>query len=195
MRWWKCDGHPIFRYRNQAFKFRPSTLCLMNAPIDPSRHPDAGVQSLLNTARRYCALINASGPDVAAWLGEIAVLLPHLHAAMTSVHRTVLHAQHDHPVDLDARFELFSHLRALLADRDGYFLEFDRAHDGADAMTGSLADDLTDIYCELKHGLDAFDANPERALETWFLGYEAHWGQHLVDAQRHLANLAAANRM
>jgi hypothetical protein len=82
-----------------------------------------------------------------------------------------------------------------LADRDGYFLEFDRHQDGVEAMTGSLADDLTDIYCELKHGLRAFDSNPGRALETWFLGYECHWGQHLVDAERHLANLAAADRL
>jgi hypothetical protein len=62
-------------------------------------------------------------------------------------------------------------------------------------MTGSLADDLTDIYCELKHGLRAFPAKPARTLETWFLGYDCHWGQHLVDAQRHLATLAAADRL
>jgi hypothetical protein len=62
-------------------------------------------------------------------------------------------------------------------------------------MTGSLADDLTDIYCELKHGLRAFDSNTGPALETWVLGYEWHWAQHLADASRHLANLDAARRL
>jgi hypothetical protein len=122
------------------------------------------------------------------------MLLPRLHAAMTSVHADapVVHA---HPVDLDARFELFSHLRELLADRDRYFLEFDRAHEGADAMSGSLADDLTDIYCELKAGLRAYEIDPARARDAWSMGYERHWSQHLVDAERHLAALAAANRL
>jgi hypothetical protein len=153
------------------------------------------IDEVLSVARRYCDLIDASGRDRPDWLREVAIILPRIHAAMTSLHLSAPHAEHDHPVDLDARFELFSHLRELLADRDGYFLEFDCALEGADAMTGSLADDLTDIYCELKHGLRAFAADPAGALETWVLGYECHWGQHLTDAQRHLANLAAAGRL
>ena len=167
----------------------------MNLPTTPPQPLEAGVQDLLSAARRYCELIDASGRDRPHWLAEVSMLLPRLHAAMTSVHYPAPHAEPDHPADLDARFELFSQLRQVLADRDGYFLEFDHAHEGADAMTGSLADDLTDIYCELKNGLAGFDADPQRVLETWFLGYEGHWGQHLVDAQRHLANLAAADRL
>jgi hypothetical protein len=145
-------------------------------------------------ARRYCELIETSGPDNPAWLRLVTMLLPRLHAAMASASAEVP-SEDDHPVDLDARFELFSHLRALLADRDGYFLEFDRAHEGADAMTGSLADDLTDIYCELKAGLRAYETDPDRVRDAWSLGYRCHWSQHLVDAERHLAALAAANRL
>jgi hypothetical protein len=96
--------------------------------------------------------------------------------------------------DLDARFELFSHLRDLLGERDGYWLEFDRVGDSAH-MTGSLADDLTDIYCELKHGLRLVDSQPQRALKGWRDGFEDHWGRHLFDAQRHLSALAAQHRL
>lgn len=167
----------------------------MNAPNNQFPALAPGVQEILNVAGRFCGLIEGSGPDRPHWLWEVSLVLPRLHAAMTSVHRPVPHAAPEHPVDLDARFELFSRLRGLLADRDGYFLEFDRAHEGAEAMTGSLADDLTDIYCELKGGLAAFASGPQHALEHWFLGYEGHWGQHLADAQRHLVNLAAAARL
>jgi hypothetical protein len=167
----------------------------MDAPTSGSRRRYPGIDEVLTIARRYCDLIDASGSDRPDWLREVAYLLPRLHAAMTSVHYSAPAAEHDHPVDLDARFELYSHLRELLADRDGYFLEFDRYQDGAEAMTGSLADDLTDIYCELKHGLRAFERNPGPALETWFLGFECHWAQHLVDAERQLANLDAAGRL
>jgi hypothetical protein len=161
--------------------------------LQPARDPRSDEVALV--ASQYCSLIDASGPDTPHWLREITPLLPRLHAAMASVHIDCSQAAYDVPVDLDRRFELFSHLRALLGDRDGYFLEFDRAHEGADAMTGSLADDLTDIYCELKHGLLAAETDPARALGIWCFGYEAHWGQHLMDAERQLANLAATNRL
>jgi hypothetical protein len=114
---------------------------------------------------------------------------------MTSVYDQVRWAAPAPPADLDARFDLYARLRALLADRDAYFLEFDRAHEGLDDRTGSLADDLTDIYCELKAGLCLYDTDPQRALETWCLGYTGHWGPHLRDAERHLAGLAAADRL
>jgi hypothetical protein len=166
----------------------------MNAPIANRTLPQPRTLEVLDLARRYCALIETSGPDNPDWLRLVAMLLPRIHAAIASVQVQVTAGQ-DPGVDLDARFELFSHLRGLLADRDGYFLEFDRAQEGADAMTGSLADDLTDIYCELKSGLRAHETDPARALDAWSRGYDCHWGQHLVDAERHLVALAAAKRL
>jgi hypothetical protein len=166
----------------------------MTAPTGHPSRTDPRADEVLALARRYCELIEISGADTPSWLRLVTMLLPRLHAAVASLPPLVT-AEHAHPVDLDARFELYSHLRALLADRDGYFLEFDRAHEGADAMTGSLADDLTDIYCELKAGLRAYEIDPARARDAWSLGYRCHWSQHLVDAERHLAALAAANRI
>lgn len=170
-----------------------STLPAMDAQNRPYDATDPRSRDLVEIAERYCSVIDASGRDMPHWLGEVAQLLPRLHAAITAIH--VAEAEHIYPVDLDARFELYSHLRQLLADRDGYFLEFDVAQDGADAMSGSLADDLTDIYCELKHGLRGFASNPEATLGAWALSFECHWGQHLADAQRHLAALAALDRI
>jgi hypothetical protein len=154
---------------------------------------DPLARDLVRIAESYCRVIEASGRDRPGWLGEVAEILPRLHATVTAIRAT--EAEHNYPVDLDARFELYTHLRALLADRDGYFLEFDRAQEGADAMSGSLADDLTDIYCELKHGLRAFESDPKGTLAAWALSFECHWGQHLADAQRHLAALAAVDRL
>lgn len=167
----------------------------MDALSHLHRRQDGCLDEVLAVARNYCDLIDASGGGRPSWLHEIAQILPRLHALMASLRHPVPQAQYDNPVDLDARFELYSHLRELLADRDGYFLEFDCGQGGADAMTGSLADDLTDIYCELKHGLRAFQANPAQVLEAWIMGYDCHWGQHLADAQRHLAYLEAADRL
>lgn len=151
-------------------------------------------EHMIGLAERYCRLIEASGDDEPAWLGYVADILPRLHAAVTLLEGCDLGVGNDLTPDLDARFELYSHLRDLLGERDGYWLEFDRVDD-SELMTGSLADDLTDIYCELKHGLRLVDQHPESALRGWRDGFEHHWGQHLLDAQRHLSALAAQDRL
>ena len=153
-----------------------------------------GVTDMIDLAKRYCDLIDASSEEDPSWLPQVAAVLPRLHAAVVSLENPAFHGEADLTPDLDARFELYTHLRRLLGERDGYWLEFDRADD-CHAMTGSLADDLTDIYCELKHGLNMFDAEPELAVKGWVNGFEFHWGQHLTDAQRHLSVLASEDRL
>ena len=60
-----------------------------------------------------------------------------------------------------------------------------------------LADDLTDIYCELKHGLQRLERGNDTRLTLgrWRSGFCKHWGQHVVDAERHLYALSARDRL
>jgi hypothetical protein len=150
------------------------------------------ITAMFATAREYCGLIESVERADDAWLGKLLELLPRLHAAMATVAPMAEARDHYVQVDLDARFDLFSRLRGLLGDWDGYWLEFDGGQDGHQ-MSGSLADDLTDIYCELKFGLIRLDtdSDPLDTLGGWRHGYRMHWGQHLVDAERHLYNLSA----
>jgi hypothetical protein len=149
---------------------------------------------MITLAKRYCALIESSSAQHPSWLEGVATLLPRLHAAVNSFDGRFYDGDVALAPDLDARFELYTHLVDLLGDRDSYWLEFDSAQD-SHAMTGSLADDLTDIYCELRHGLQAVEEDTERALEAWKEGFSRHWGQHLIDAERHLSALAAQGRL
>lgn len=149
---------------------------------------------IANLAQQYCQLIEASDLSEVNWLQQVADLLPRLHAATISLSELVQNDGVGCEADLDARFELFTHLRQLLGERDGYWLEFDRIGD-SHAMTGSLADDLTDIYCELKFGLRVLDQDPDSAVQGWLNGFESHLRQHLVDAERHLSALAAQDRL
>ncbi len=142
-------------------------------------------------ARSYCYLVEHLDEHDATWLQRVASLLPRLHAAVAALSCNDDIAEHAMTPDLDARFELFSRLRKILGERDAYWMEFDMAHD-IHNMSGSLADDLTDIYCELKHGLKLLDGQPNqpaRVISGWSNGYRVHWGQHLVDAERHLYEL------
>lgn len=149
------------------------------------------VQHMAEVARSYCQLVEAVSDANGSWLDHVARLLPRIHASVAALGEHSAFMEHTLDADLDARFELFSHLRELLGHRDGYWMEFDR-RDDRQCMSGSLADDLTDIYCELKHGLRVLESHEdgaEKARETWLRGYSAHWGQHLLDAERHLYSL------
>jgi len=150
---------------------------------------------LLEIARRYCAVIESLDSGDRKSLAQLNEILPRLHAAMTRI-SIPEEGPYDANVDLDQRFELFSRLHRLLGDLDGYWMEFDVTPDRQE-MSGSLADDLTDIYCELKNGLQRLDGSDDtgRTVGGWRTGFCKHWGQHVVDAERHLYTLSARDRL
>ncbi len=149
---------------------------------------------MAEVAKRYCELIETMFEPDTKWLEEMAMLLPRLHAAVATL--AIADNSHGYSLlpDLDARFELFARLRRLLGNKDSYWMAFDVAQDGQ-SMSGSLADDLTDIYCELKHGLRLIDQEPSKAMDDWCSGFHMHWGQHLMDAERHLYELKSQNQL
>ncbi len=154
------------------------------------------VENVLDSAREYCRLIEETDEYSTRWLARLLELLPRLHAQISRLSLAGIELDLSCEPDLDARFELFSRLHALLGERDGYWLEFD-GMPGSQAMTGSLADDLTDIYSELKDILRLIEVevDPVIALQGLSQGYRIHWGQHLVDAERHLYSLQARNQL
>ena len=111
-------------------------------------------------AEEYCRLIEGLEHRPADWLERLNTLLPRLHAAVASLAGNRGDGRHYLEPNLDARFELYTRLRDLLGDRDSYWMEFDGAGE-EQCKSGSLADDLTDIYCELKYGLTLLDTQPD----------------------------------
>jgi hypothetical protein len=153
-------------------------------------------QALLETAREYCRLIESAQAGDDDWLNALAQVLPRLHALIANLDVPAEARDPDAEPDLDSRFELFSRLHRTLGERDHYWLEFD-APPEHHAGSGSLADDLTDIYFDLKLGLCRLAANddPSQTLNDWRTGFSIHWGQHLVDAERHLYALNSRNQL
>jgi len=56
----------------------------------------------------------------------------------------------------------------------------------------SLSDDLADIYCDLRSGLNALDdgMDPVDVIWEWRFSFTSHWGDHVLEALRALACLA-----
>jgi hypothetical protein len=153
------------------------------------------LSEMVEVADNYCQLIDRTLATPGDSLEHLFRLMPRLHAAVTALNT---YDNGDIPlseVDLDERFELYSHLHRVLGERDSYWLEFDAAPEEMH-MSGSLADDLTDIYFDLRHGLELLDdVLPQRAAQSWQSTYRVHWGQHLVDAERHLYALKVRNQL
>jgi len=81
-------------------------------------------------------------------------------------------------------WQLYSALKVKLGDWDHYWMVFDPTKD-SEAIHGSLADDIADIYSDLKEGLILAATNAYRLRDIifeWRLGFDTHWGQHAVDA-------------
>ncbi|MDX1698572.1 MAG: DUF5063 domain-containing protein [Thiohalobacterales bacterium] len=153
------------------------------------------LSEMAEVAEQYCSLIDRALQTPADTLEQLFLLMPRLHAAVTALNGYDVGDIPPHEVDMDERFEVYSHLRRLLGKRDSYWLEFDAAPEEMH-MSGSLADDLTDIYFDLRYGLELMDdIRPQRAAQAFQSTYRLHWGQHLVDAERHLYALKVRDQL
>ncbi len=153
-------------------------------------------ENLYRAAREYCDIIEAVENDGQGWLRRVIQILPQLHAAVSAILEREESEGDLLEADLEVRFSLFSKLHQLLGEKDAYWMEYDLGHD--ECRSGSLADDLTDIYCELKHGLRMLEeenAEPDAVLLNWREGYKVHWGRHLLDAERHLYELSSRGNL
>ena len=151
-------------------------------------------EDLARCAREFCYLIDDLQQAGSEWLERLAGLLVQIHAAVIRLDEYADGAIPKSPgPDYDRRFELYSRLRRLLGERDHYWTAFD-SNGIASEISGSLADDITDIYFELKQGLEMVEQDPQRAACQWRISYQQHWGQHLVDAERHLYELKVSQQ-
>lgn len=57
-------------------------------------------------------------------------------------------------------------------------------------VRGSLADDILDIYKDMKEGILSYERNEQiEAIWHWKFNFEIHWGKHAIDAMRVLHSL------
>jgi hypothetical protein len=140
-------------------------------------------------AREYCELVdNLDDYSQQDWLARIAEVLPRLHEAVGQLHVADSPVARTTEPDIDARFDLFSRIYRKIGEREGFNPEFD-AQMGGQRLSGSLADDLTDIYFDVRRGLVLLDEHPDEpgvAIHDWRHSFQLHWKHHLRDAERQL---------
>lgn len=148
-------------------------------------------------ARDFCLLIeNIDHYKDEQWLADVARILPRIQSAMANLDNPNMEYGFFFLPDLEERFDLFCRLKDRLGERDAYWMECDM-NPSTEEMTGSLASDLSDIYFELKRGirlLKSGQAGKLDLLRLWQGGYIMHWGERLLNAQKHLFELRISSR-
>jgi hypothetical protein len=144
------------------------------------------------TVRRFCKIVE-SAPTLEKnqLLVQIYQILPELIGQAIHLPDVELSDEED-PNRVDSRGfheqwkELFDLLQEKLGDADLYWQLLDPTMDSKTGA-GLLADDLADIYGNLKEGLvllEGPEGSPREAIWHWRLLFYSHWGQHAIDALR-----------
>lgn len=154
------------------------------------------IAELHRNAKRFCFLVeNTQNEKPEAWLAEVSLILPRIHAVMAMIDDPRKNECLFALSDMDERFDLFCRLKVWFGERDAYELGDELAEN---EMYGSLAGDIADLYFEIKRGLDLIQHGHENmpaALSLWRDGFFLHWGKHLIDAERHLYDLRVHHRI
>lgn len=147
----------------------------------------AQCQLMASLVAEYCALIDHFNDLDGGkyWLRRMEKLLPQLHAAVVALDLPTETRNRYHLPNDDLRCELFVQLNELLLSDGILWSELENS-DLKQCLCEQLADDFTDIYFDLKSGLDllkAYPNQPRYAASNWRASFYVHWGQHLVDAE------------
>jgi Domain of unknown function (DUF5063) len=149
------------------------------------------LNAFVRQATGYCALIDSvSDRELGMFLSSLESQLPTLLVAalaLPSVAPTTDGARGS--ISDDEMKPIYRAIGVRLGPHDGYWSVYDPAGDrGTDAVGGSLADDLGDIYRDVKSGLIrwqlANDLERQDIVWAWRFDFASHWGRHLVDALR-----------
>jgi hypothetical protein len=149
-------------------------------------------EDFASAAARFCAAIEAVGRiPRRRWLAEV-------EAALADVYASGVRLPDAGRVRDDPGFRMtheewsgvFDALRTVLGAADRYRVVFDPQDESS--VEASLADDLADVYRDLKGGLDALHSgtSPENLLFEWRLGFETDWARHALGALSALRAIA-----
>jgi Domain of unknown function (DUF5063) len=164
----------------------------MRGLMDTFSDPELGrVDAFRHDAERYCAAIEGtSDTTLGSFLALMQECLPALLTDALQLPDVWAGNEDLTPrISTEALAPIRRAIDLRLGRHDAYRDVFDpTALAARDVITGSLADDLGDIYRDLKEGLLAWDtADPgtqRDAVWQWRFGFQSHWGRHLAAALR-----------
>jgi Domain of unknown function (DUF5063) len=171
------------------------------AGMDIRSHPQ--VKAFQEAAVQYCALLESAPSDVQEWVISMLAAVARLYACAHQLPELPLP---DDAVDVPDIFDVddaeWGKVCGVVRDALGlqcyYWSYFDPSvpqDETPYSDCGDLADDLADIYRDVKPGLRAWASGNDGYLRMIVFDWKvplfpSHWGVHAVDAMRALHPIA-----
>lgn len=153
---------------------------------------DPRVIRFLDVTRSYCELVEApESVDIRVFVERCY----HFLLNLLSMARKLPDADGDldtYRVTTNERSDVERRIKNKLGRHDLYWMVFEPFETTKpDTIFGSISDDLTDIWGDLKTGLNAASAGSlDNAVCDWRFSFETHWGPyHAAHAIRPLFGL------
>jgi hypothetical protein len=143
-------------------------------------------EGFADAAARFCSVIEqAAGLPRRRWLVEVEAALSDVYAS--AVRLPAVDPATEESVrgrmSTDDWSMLYAALKSKTGTEDRYWQVLDPSEQ-ISLVESSLADDLADIYSELRRGLEAMrsGAAPDDVMFEWRTSFDIHWAAHAVGA-------------
>ena len=142
-------------------------------------------------ARQYCSIVDsAATPERTNFLLQIYRALPKLISIAMALPRAHLgddtaNRQPNLRMTNEEWNNLYQSLKQRVEGWDLYKKVFDPTKIDDEPIFGSLADDLADIYRDVKEGIlvaEAGQVELQELIFEWRFSFYSHWGKHAIDA-------------
>jgi hypothetical protein len=151
--------------------------------MESYKNIDPTIEQFAEVARQYCTWAEGQLGEAKEEIRRARLLLARLHLAAIRLpdlgigkDKDAARISHD---EWSVMFRKFSGLPL-----NGYWDVFNPLEE-TEPIVNSLADDLADIYRDVKAGLLLYEIEYFiDAAWDWRFHFQIHWGQHLVGAQR-----------
>jgi Domain of unknown function (DUF5063) len=118
------------------------------------------VARFVEAVARYCGMIERLSGSRRAWAVRTLRAVTELEAAACALPPVAMEPEGPFPRRLDDSERIFNRLLGWLGPRGGYFVTLN----GDEVrVSGCPADDLRDIYCDLRPGLERWRGGPSEA--------------------------------
>lgn len=154
-------------------------------------------------AERFCFLLESKPDDADKWVEDVLASLAMLYACGHTLPTVSLNEESSSfgdevGVDNTEWERVYSLVQSTLGTQTTYWAYFDPSdppHSLEEPIFGDLADDLADIYRDIKPGLRAWVVSNDAMLPSIVFDWKeplfgSHWGVHAVSAIRALHPLA-----
>jgi hypothetical protein len=147
------------------------------------------LRAFTDVALEFCGVVdNAAVTRPVELLQLFERTLPALHQRLLELPKVALGERDDDipGPSQEEREIVYRNLKHALGNYDVYRTVFDSRDLKQEAIHGSLADDLTDIYFEVLCPTKAWKQGTDPICVIWELRllFYSHWGRHLLSAQK-----------